>query len=87
MPLIVVSPYTKKNYVSHTVMDSTAILKFIETRYGLPALNARDAAQPLMTEFFDFKNPSWTVPAESSSSENEWTVLPENASVTSVGFP
>jgi len=62
VPLLVISPYTKKNYVSHTVMDTTAILKFIETRYGLAALNARDAAQPLMTEFFDFNNPSWMVP-------------------------
>ena len=30
IPLTVISPYAKKNYVSHTVMDSTAILKFIE---------------------------------------------------------
>jgi phospholipase C len=32
VPLIVVSPFTKKGYVSHTVADFTAILKFIETR-------------------------------------------------------
>jgi len=51
---MVVSPFTKPGYVSHNVADLTAILKFIETRYGLPALTARDAAQPDMTEFFDF---------------------------------
>jgi len=51
---MVVSPYTKPGYVSHNVMDHTAILKFIETRFGLPNLTARDAAQPDMTEFFDF---------------------------------
>jgi phospholipase C len=62
IPLIVVSPYTKKNYVSHTVMDSTAILSFIETRFGVAALTARDAAQPSMSEFFDFNNPPWMVP-------------------------
>jgi phospholipase C len=62
VPLIVVSPYTKKNYVSHTVADNTAILKFIETRFGLSALNSRDAAQPDMTEFFDFTNPPWMTP-------------------------
>ncbi len=62
VPLIVVSPFTKKNYVSHTVMDTTAILKFIETRYGVKALTARDAAQPDMSEFFDFVNPPWTTP-------------------------
>ena len=62
MPLIVVSPFTKQNYVSHTVADTTAILKFIETRYGLPPLNNRDAAQMDMTEFFDFDDPPWLTP-------------------------
>ncbi len=62
IPLTVVSPYAKKNYVSHTVMDYTAILKFIETRFNLPPLTKRDAAQPSMTEFFDFNNPPWMNP-------------------------
>jgi phospholipase C len=62
IPLIVVSPFAKKNYVSHTVADSTAILKFVETRFNLPPLNKRDAAQIDMTEFFDFNNPPWVNP-------------------------
>jgi phospholipase C len=62
VPLIVVSPYTKKNYVSHTQADTTAILKLIETRFGLLPLNKRDAAQMDMTEFFDFTNPVWLTP-------------------------
>ncbi|MES2222040.1 MAG: alkaline phosphatase family protein, partial [Acidobacteriota bacterium] len=62
IPLTVISPYAKKHYVSHTVMDSTAILKFIETRFNLPPLTKRDAAQPDMTEFFDFNNPQWLTP-------------------------
>jgi phospholipase C len=62
IPMTVISPYAKKNYVSHTVMDSTAILKFIETRFNLPALTKRDAAQPDMTEFFNFNNPPWMSP-------------------------
>jgi phospholipase C len=62
VPLIVVSPYTKKNYVSHSVADTTAILKLIETRFNVPALTQRDAAQIDMTEFFDFSNPPWTTP-------------------------
>jgi len=43
LPLIVISPYTVPHYVSHTVMDFTAILKFIEARFGLTALTKRDA--------------------------------------------
>jgi phospholipase C len=62
VPLIVVSPFTKKNFVSHTPADYTAILKLIETRYTLPSLTARDAAQMDMTEFFDFQNPPWLTP-------------------------
>lgn len=62
VPLIVVSPYTKKNYVSHTTADTTAILKLIETRFNVPSLTKRDAAQMDMTEFFDFDDPVWLTP-------------------------
>jgi phospholipase C len=77
VPLIVVSPYAKKGYVSHTTYDHTSIARFIEARYKIPALTARDAnADPLM-DLFDFKNPpanltppTLTPPA---SSQNELT--------------
>jgi phospholipase C len=71
VPMMVVSPFTKKNYVSHTIADYTAILKFIETRFTVPSLTKRDAAQMDMTEFFDFQNVPWatppTPPAQSTS--------------------
>jgi phospholipase C len=44
------------------VADTTAILKFIETRFNVSALTKRDAAQLDMTEFFDFSDPVWLVP-------------------------
>jgi phospholipase C len=62
IPLIVISPFTKKHYVSHSTADNTAILKLIETRFKLNALTKRDAAQIDMTEFFDFVNPPWVTP-------------------------
>jgi phospholipase C len=62
VPLIVVSPFARKNYVSHTVADYTAWLKLVETRFGLPSLTRRDAAQMDMTEFFDFANVPWKTP-------------------------
>ena len=61
VPIIVVSPYSKKHYVDHTVSDHTAILKLIETRFNLSSLTARDAAQADMTQFFDFSGP-WKTP-------------------------
>jgi phospholipase C len=62
IPFFVVSPFAKKNYVSHTVADTTAVLKLVETRFNVPPLNNRDAAQPDLSEFFDFNNPQWTTP-------------------------
>ena len=62
VPLIVISPYAVKNHVSHTVRDTTAVLKMVETRFGLAALSGRDAAEPDMTEFFDFVNKPWSTP-------------------------
>jgi phospholipase C len=56
IPLIIVSPFAKPHFVSHTPMDTTAVLKLLETRFNLPSLTKRDAAQPDMTEFFDFVN-------------------------------
>ena len=42
-PAGVISPYAKKDYVSHTVYDHTSILKTVETKWNLPALTRRDA--------------------------------------------
>ena len=63
VPLIVVSPFAKKHYVSHTAADLTAILRLIETRFGVSTpLTARVADQMNMTEFFDFTSPQWLTP-------------------------
>jgi len=62
LPLIVVSPFTRKNFVSHQVRDYTAMLSFIEERFNLPPLTQRDAAQPDMAEFLDFVNKPWATP-------------------------
>lgn len=62
VPLMVISPFAKKHYVSHTPADLTAILKLIETRFGVPSLTKRDAASMDMTEFFDFATAPWTTP-------------------------
>ncbi|MFB3815265.1 MAG: phospholipase C [Terriglobales bacterium] len=62
VPNFIVSPFAKKNFVSHTPMDFTAILGFIQARWNLRTLTERDAAMPDMTEFFDFTNPPWMAP-------------------------
>lgn len=62
LPNIIVSPFTKPGYVGHTPMDHTAVLRFVEKRFNVPALTARDAAQPDLLEFFDFVNVPWKTP-------------------------
>jgi len=54
VPLLIISPYAKSGYVSHTVSDHTSILKFIETRYHLQPLTSRDAQANPMLDSFDF---------------------------------
>jgi len=55
VPTLLISPFAKRGLVDHTVMDTTAILKLIETRYGLAPLATRDAASPDMTEALDLQ--------------------------------
>ena len=80
LPLIVISPYARQHYVNHTVADYTAILKLIETRFKLPALTKRDAAQMNMTQFFNFNFPPWmtppTPPAQNTSGSCYLNQLP-----------
>ncbi|MHB1958743.1 MAG: alkaline phosphatase family protein [Acidobacteriaceae bacterium] len=64
LPNIVISPFTRRHYVSHIPMDHTAIIKFVEDRFIGPNahLTARDAAQPNLLDFFDFNNIPWATP-------------------------
>ncbi len=64
LPNIVISPYTRRHYVSHIPMDHTAVIKFVENRFiGSSAhLTARDAAQPNLLDFFDFSDIPWLAP-------------------------
>jgi phospholipase C len=54
VPLIVVSPYVKRGYVSHYVTDHTSILRFIQAWKNRGALTKRDANAWPMLDIFDF---------------------------------
>jgi phospholipase C len=62
VPTIVVSPYAKPHYVSHVVYDHTSILRFIESRFILPAMTARDANADPLFDMFDFTKPQMLHP-------------------------
>ena len=54
VPMLVISPFAKAGYISHTVYEHSSILKFVETRYKLQPLTSRDAAASNMLDTFDF---------------------------------
>lgn len=54
VPLMVISPWAKRGYVSHVSQDHTAITRFIATLFDLPALSGRDANSSALLELFDF---------------------------------
>jgi len=60
LPLMVISPYAKHNYVSHTLTDQSSILKFIEDNWSLGRIgdSSYDAVAGSINNMFDFKHGS-----------------------------
>ena len=54
IPLFVISPFAKENYVSNTVMDHSSTLSFVDYNWRLPALNSYVASSGLPLDMFDF---------------------------------
>ena len=60
LPLMVISPYAKVNYVDHTVTDQSSILRFIEDNFGLGRIgnNSTDAYAGSLMGMFNFTSPT-----------------------------
>jgi phospholipase C len=66
VPFLVVSPFAKPHYVSHTIADHTSLLAFIEERFLSDAawigagnrlhLTLRDQYADALMDLFDFDN-------------------------------
>jgi len=71
VPLIVISPFAKAQYLSHTNHDFGSILKFIEETFHLPSLGYADAAAlDDFSDCFDFNQTPLTfqtIPAPRSA--------------------
>jgi phospholipase C len=63
LPLLVISPYAKQNFVDHTITDQSSILRFIEDNWvgGQRIDGSFDSRAGVLTNLFDFKNPQNTL--------------------------
>lgn len=62
VPAVVVSPYGRRDHVSHVVHDHTSILAMVERKWNLPALTYRDANAADLTDFLDLARPGFREP-------------------------
>jgi phospholipase C len=62
VPFAIVSPWARRQYVSHAVYDHTSILKLVETKWNLPALTYRDANALAPLDMLDLRRPSFAEP-------------------------
>jgi phospholipase C len=61
LPLMVMSPYAKRNYVDHTLTDQTSVLRFIEDNWlggERVGHGSFDAIAGSIDGMFDFKHPA-----------------------------
>ncbi len=71
VPAGVVSPYAKKDFVSHTVYDHTSILKTVEEKWNLPALTRRDANASSLFDMVDLRSkPAFLKPPKLPAAAN-----------------
>jgi len=56
-PTIIVSPYARKHFVTHTQHEYGSIVRFVEGVFGLPSLGVTDVRAAGMDDAFDFSVP------------------------------
>ncbi len=62
VPLVVVSPYARRDYVSRVVQDHTSTLAFIERTWNIGAMTLRDANAADMTDYLDLRRAPFREP-------------------------
>jgi len=62
IPGIAISPYARRNYVSHQTVTHESILKLVSYRFGLGFLNKRHRYASNIGRSFDWENPNFDVP-------------------------
>jgi phospholipase C len=65
VPLLMLSPYVKHGFVSHTQYETASVLKFAEELWGLPQMAPADKRAASPADSFDFSQaPAKWVPVQ-----------------------
>jgi phospholipase C len=83
VPLLVISPFARRGFVSHETFDHTSILRMIEWRWGLPPLTVRDAAANNLADLLEFRQPNLSSPTFSVPAGPFGGVCPAGAGAAS----
>jgi phospholipase C len=63
LPLLVISPWARPNFVDHTLTNQASILRFIEGNWHLGRIDGSfDATSGTLTSMFNFSTPQGTTP-------------------------
>src|SRR5437867_11534770 len=99
-PALIISPWSRRGYVSNIQFDHTSVLKLIQWRWRLAPLTVRDAAANNLALALDFEHPNSFAPLYSvpmgpfggvcgqslpSTEESVWATLTSVAN--KLGFP
>ena len=57
VPVLVVGPYARRGYVSHTTHEASGFLRYMEEVFDLPSLHTRDATADDFRDCFDYHQP------------------------------
>jgi phospholipase C len=57
VPMLVISPYAKKGYVSHTQYEFGSLLRFIEDNWSISRVGTTDMRATSIIDVFDFTKP------------------------------
>jgi phospholipase C len=53
--MLIISPWVKRGYITHTTLEFSSVLKFIEERFDLDPLTERDEDANDLIDSFDFE--------------------------------
>jgi phospholipase C len=85
VPLLVISPYAKKNYIDHTLTDQTSVLRFIEDNWlqgaRIQAGGSFDTIAGTIENMFSF--PSSSTPSAVKAESRKLQLDPKTGSVVS----